>query len=444
MSSPQASGPKFFIHTFGCQMNENDSEYLAGLLSGLGFRQSAVPEDARVMVVNTCSVRAKSEEKLFSLLGRLSVLKRRNRALLGVAGCSAQLRREEILRKAPAVDFIIGPDNYHRLADVLKSSLEAPCLAVGRSSGWTEPVPRVLLRTDRVSGRVTVMEGCDNFCSYCVVPFARGRERYRPWENILAEVQGLAEAGLREVQLLGQNVNSYRDPDTGGDFAALLAEVCRVPGLEWVRFITSHPKNFTPELARTMAGLPRACRQLHLPLQSGSSSVLQRMNRGYDRPGYFELLALLRGHMPDLSFSTDIIVGFPGESEKEFEETLSALEKARFASIFSFRYSPRPWTSALKLGDDVPPAVKKRRLIEVQELQKRIQIEANRAAVGRIQKVLCFGRSKKPPRTFSGRNEASQVVNFDAPPSPSDHRGEFLPILITGSGPYSLRGEMKP
>jgi tRNA-2-methylthio-N6-dimethylallyladenosine synthase len=441
---PSSPEPKFYIHTFGCQMNENDSEYIAGLLAGMGFRPSDVPDDAGVMIVNTCSVRAKSEDKLYSLLGRLAALKKKNGALLGVVGCSAQLHRAGIRKRSPGVDFIAGPDNYHRLADILKASLENTRLDVGRAALWSEPVPRVYLRTDGLSGLVTVMEGCDNFCSYCVVPFARGREKFRPWGNILAEIRGLAEAGSKEVRLLGQNVNSYRDPETGRDFAALLSEVCRVSGIEWVRFITSHPKSFAPELARVMAVLSPVCRQLHLPLQSGSTSVLQRMNRGYTRREYFDLVTMLRELMPDLSLSTDIIVGFPGETEKDFEETLTALEQARFTNIFSFRYSPRPLTAALKLGDDVPLAVKKRRLIEAQELQKKIQIEINRAAVGRVQKVLCFGRSKKPPRVFSGRNEASQVVNFDAPPSRADCVGRFVSVLITGCGPYSLRGELSP
>ena len=424
-------------------MNENDSEYMAGLLSGLGYGPAEAPEEAGVMIVNACSVRAKSEEKLFSLLGRLSALKKRTGALLGVAGCTAQLRRDGIRKRAPAVDFIVGPDNYHRLGEILSAGRGGVCLNTGRAAGWIEPVPRRHLRADRVSGRVTVMEGCDNFCAYCVVPFARGREKFRPMGLILDEVRDLAADGIKEVQLLGQNVNSYRDPDTGRDFAILLGEVTQMPGVEWLRFITSHPKSFTPELGRAMAGLPSVCRQLHLPLQSGSTDVLRRMNRGYTRQEYLDLAAMLRGLMSGLSLSTDIIVGFPGETEKDFEETLTALERLRFSTIFSFRYSPRPLTAALKLGDDVPLEVKTRRLIRVQELQRSIQLDLHRAAVGQVQKVLCTGLSKKPPRAFSGRNEAAEVVNFDAPDSEGACVGQFVPVLITGFGPYSLRGELK-
>lgn len=433
---------KYHIHTFGCQMNENDSEYIAGLLAGLGLSPSPAPDDAAVIVVNTCSVRAKSEEKLFSLLGRLVPLKKKSGALLGVVGCTAQLHRDRLFERCPGLDFVVGPDNYHRLPEILARSVEETCLALDRTRAWHEPVPRVLERESAVVGLVTVMEGCDNFCSYCVVPFARGREKYRPFERILQEVSDLARRGYPEVDLLGQNVNSYRDPDTGRDFASLLAAVSEIKGIEWIRFITSHPRSFSRELVRAMAALPHVCRQLHLPLQSGSTSVLGRMNRGYGRQDYLDLVAALREAMPEIALSTDIIVGFPGETDREFEETLTALERVRFTNIFSFRYSPRPLTAASKLADDVPPDIKKKRLIEVQDLQKSIQTELNRAMVGRVQRVLGLGPSKKSARVFSGRNEAGQVVNFSAPPA-SACLGRFVDVLITGFGPYSLRGEIK-
>jgi tRNA-2-methylthio-N6-dimethylallyladenosine synthase len=421
-------------------MNENDSEYIAGLLAGLGLAKSPSPENADILIINTCSVREKSEEKLFSLLGRFVRLKKARGGLLGVVGCSAQLHRAHLLERAPDVDFIVGPDNYPRLAEIVDASQEDHCLALSRSAGWNEPVPRPFLRESPVSAFVTIMEGCDNFCTYCVVPFTRGREKFRPARIILAEVEGLAGAGYKEVQLLGQNVNSYRDPDSGGDFSELLKRVVGVPGVEWVRFITSHPRGFSRDMARTMASLPHVCHQLHLPIQAGSTAVLQRMNRGYTREEYLSLAAFLRELMPDLSLSTDIIVGFPSETEEEFQETLSALEAVRFTNIFSFRYSPRPLTAAAKLPDDVPLAVKKRRLIEVQDLQKSIQIEGNSRLVGMVQKVLCLGESKKPPHVFAGRNEGSQVVNFSAPAG-MDCIGRFVDVRITGYGPYSLRGE---
>lgn len=433
-------GRTFHIHTFGCQMNENDSEYVAGLLAGLGLAKSLSPESADILIINTCSVREKSEEKLFSLLGRFVRIKKERRARLGVVGCSAQLHRARLLARVPEVDFIVGPDNYHRLAEIIVESLKDHSLALSRSASWNEPVPRQFLRESPVSAFVTIMEGCDNFCAYCVVPFTRGREKFRPARNVLAEVKGLAAAGYKEVQLLGQNVNSYRDPDSGSDFSELLERVAGVPGVEWVRFITSHPRGFSRDMARAMSSLPHVCHQLHLPIQSGATSVLQRMKRGYTREEYLSLIAFLRELMPDICLSTDIIVGFPAETEEEFKETLTALEALRFTNIFSFRYSPRPLTAAAKLPDDVPLAVKKRRLMEVQDLQKEIQTQANSRLVGLVQKVLCRGASKKSPRVFSGRNEGGQVVNFSAPAG-LECMGRFVAVRITGYGPYSLRGE---
>jgi len=282
------------------------------------------------------------------------------------------------------------------------------------------------------------MEGCNNFCSYCIVPFTRGREKFRPFPNIIKEVKDLADNGYKEIQLLGQNVNSYRDPSSGKDFSALLREVNSIPGIEWIRFITSHPTKFTLDIALAMKEGEKICPQLHLPLQSGSSSVLRRMNRGYTREEYLEKIKLLRDLMPGISLNTDIIVGFPGETEKEFQETLKILEEVRYTNIFSFRYSPRPLTAASRMTDDVPFEVKKRRLIEVQELQKNIQLEKNKSMIGRVIKVLCLGKSKKNPQIFSGRNQGFQVVNFK---SPKDFTGEFTPVLITSCGPHSLQGE---
>jgi tRNA-2-methylthio-N6-dimethylallyladenosine synthase len=282
------------------------------------------------------------------------------------------------------------------------------------------------------------MEGCDNFCTYCIVPYARGREKYRPLSSILGEADELARKGYREIQLLGQNVNSYHDPDSGRGFPDLLKEVSNIAGLEWIRFITSHPKNFRPETAETMAAHKTICRQLHLPLQSGSSAVLKRMNRGYSREDYLGIVSLLRRLMPEIFLSTDIIVGFPGESERDFEETLEVLREVRFTNIFSFRYSPRPSTAAAKLEETVPQEEKRRRLEEVQRLQKTIQLETHGRQVGREMKILCLGRGRKTPDLFCGRNEGHQVVNFQAE---GDCRARFVDVRITGFGPYSLLGE---
>ena len=434
------SGISFFLRTLGCQMNENDSERIAGLLVAAGARKTERFEDSQVVIVNTCAVRGKSEEKLFSFLGRLAPLKRKKGLIIGVAGCVAQLYRERLLAEKPDVDFVVGPDNYHRLTEILSQSLGERKVATAWSPDWNEDARRSLLRQSPVSAYVTIMEGCDNFCAYCVVPFARGREKYRPLGAILDEVRGLARSGYKEIQFLGQNVNSYRDPETGTSFPELLRAADVVRGIEWIRFITSNPKNFGREIAEAMAESTHVCRQLHLPLQSGSSAVLTRMKRGYTREDFLEKIALLRLLMPEISLSTDIIVGFPGETEDEFRETLAALEQIRFTNIFSFRYSPRPRTQAFRLEDDVPFEVKRRRLLEVQALQKSIQTSLHAGFIGRTIRVLCLGQSKKDPRVYSGRSEGYQVVNFSAS---EDVVGRFIDVLVTDVGPYSLRGKIR-
>ena len=431
-------GSRFFIKTFGCQMNENDSEHIAGLLAGAGAAKAASLEDSDIVIVNTCAVREKSEEKADSFLGRLTALQKDRDVVLVVAGCSAQLRRGELLRRKPRIDLVVGPGRYHELPALVAERGRVGRVATGRSREWREMGADATLREDPTSAYVPIMEGCDNFCAYCVVPFARGREKCRPMESVLAEVADAAERGYKEVQLLGQNVNSYRDPGTGAGFADLLDRVSRIGGIAWVRFLTSHPRDLGPEIARVMADRPTVCRQLHLPLQSGSSAVLERMNRGYTRAGYMEKIAMLKALMPDIRLSTDIIVGYPGETEADFEETLAALDEVGFDNIFSFRYSPRPRTAAAKLPDDVPPEVKRRRLVALQDRQKRLQLERNRSLVGTIVRVLGTGVSRKGGGRFTGRSEGSQVVNFTAP---EDVRGRFVDVLITDCGPYSLIGE---
>ena len=430
------SGLRYFIHTFGCQMNENDSERLAGFLTAAGAVPAGSLDEADVIIVNTCSVRAKSEEKLLSLLGRLRTLKKIRPRLTGIVGCVAQLRRESLAGPKSGVDFVVGFDQYPRIAGIAAESRRRKMIATARARGWRETAATPV-RESTVSGFVTIMEGCDHFCAYCVVPFTRGREKFRPAEAVLAEVRDLAARGYREIQLLGQNVNDYVDPVSGTDFAGLLGRAAAVEGPEWIRFITSHPGNFTPALARAMAATRKICRQLHLPIQSGSSRTLERMKRGYTRENYLETVRILRSLMPEIRLSADIIVGYPGETEKDFEETLSALAEIKFANIFSFCYSPRPLTAAARLADDIPPVVKKRRLMDVQALQKEIQIAFHKTMIGRIERVLCTGRSKKDPDVFAGRNEGNQVVNFRAETDPV---GRFVDVEITSAGPYSLRG----
>ncbi len=429
---------RFFVRTFGCQMNESDSERIAGIISASGGSPVARLEEADLVIVNTCAVRAKSEDKLYSYLGRLARLKERKPLRIGVVGCVAQLRSLELLGRRFSVDFVLGPDNYAQLPQILRAASSEKFSATGWSKSWHETPPDMILRESPVSAYLTVMEGCDNYCAYCVVPFTRGREKCRPLSSILDEVRDLVRRGYREVQLLGQNVNSYRDPESGRTFAGLLRDVSAVDGLPWLRFLTSHPRDFPEEIGEVMSERRNICRQLHLPVQSGSSAVLKTMKRGYSRERYLEIVAGLRRLMPEISLSTDVIVGYPGESENDFEETLALLRTVRFTNIFSFRYSPRPLTRAAGLPDDIPDLEKQRRLAAVQEVQKNIQLELNAGRVGQVQEVLCLGRGKKTPQLFSGRNEGGQVVNFS---STDDHAGEFVTVKITGSGPYSLRGE---
>ena len=436
---PRLRGLRYYVRTFGCQMNENDSEHIAGVLAGAGASRAGGPEDADIVVVNTCAVREKSEEKLYSYLGRLSFLKKRRPFLLGVAGCVAQVRESGLLKKRPFVDFVVGPDNYLDLPAILEEAAEAPAVRTGRSRDWHEFGAGSTVRESPWSAFVPVMEGCENFCAYCIVPFSRGRELFRPLPNILGEAGDAAAAGAVEVQLLGQNVNAYKDPGSGLGFAGLLGRVAAVPGIAWVRFITSHPKDFGDDIIAAMAADAKVCRQLHLPLQSGSSAVLDRMNRGYSREDYLATVRRLRERLPDIQLSTDIIVGFPGETDGDFRQTLDMLEEVRFASIFSFRYSPRPLTAAARLPDDVPLEVKRRRLLELQAAQKAIQLGINRSFVGREVIVLCTGPSVKGGGRFAGRTEGGQAVNFD---SDADPTGRFVEVRITGSGPYSLRASL--
>ncbi len=429
---------KFHIRTFGCQMNVNDSERIAGILTSEGAKPSTSLEKSDLIIINTCAVRKKSEEKLYSYLGRLASIKKRKNVTVGVVGCVAQLYKSEILERKPFVDFIIGPDNYSALSEIVRSNREEKIISTSWSQIFQDFPFEQIFRESRVSAYVTIMEGCNNFCSYCIVPYTRGREKFRPMKAILQEVRDLARKGYKEIQLLGQNVNSYCDPESGKSFSILLEEVDQVDGIEWIRFITSHPKNFSRDIAETMAGSDKVCRQLHLPIQSGSSSVLKRMNRGYSREEYLEIIRMLRRLMPDISLSTDIIVGYPGETEKEFQETLSVLDDVRFTNIFSFHYSPRPQTAASNQKDSVLFDEKKKRLIQVQTLQKNIQVEFNTSLIGKTMKVLCLGRSKKDPQVSSGRNQGYQVVNFQAS---EDFTGRFVNVHITSCGPYSLIGE---
>lgn len=431
-------GKTFYLHTFGCQMNVNDSEHLSSLLLAEGARPAPSFADSDFILINTCAVREKSVEKFFSYLGRLKEHKEKRGSVIVCLGCVAQLYREKLLKKFPYLDLVAGPHQYAAIPMILKNLQNERRVLTSWEKDWVDLPLAPEARHSQVSAYVTVMEGCNNFCTFCVVPFVRGREKYRPLRSILEEVRSVADRGYLEVQLLGQNVNSYRDPESRAGLPELLAAIAEIPGIQWVRFLTSHPRNFGQELVEAMASVNKVCSQLHLPLQSGSDRILEMMNRKYTRAEYLEKIEALKSRLPEISLSTDIIVGFPTETEEDFQQTMELLERIRFTSIFSFRYSPRPRTAAARLKDDVPEDTKIDRLIRLQTRQKEIQLEHNRSLLGRKIKVLCSGASKKG-NLYAGRSEGNLVVNFRSDVEVSNRMVE---VRITGCGPYSLHGEL--
>ncbi len=435
---------RYWIETWGCQMNAHDSEKIAGSLRRLGLEASSSENEADVLILNTCSIREKAEEAVFTRLLAFSHLKRKRAVVVGLTGCVAQQEGEAILKRAPEVDFVLGTQSLVQLPEVLATVVgtKERVVEIGRHPGNLDVPPARIERVPGVKAYITIMEGCDNFCSFCIVPFTRGRERCRPIADIVREARSLVEWGFREVQLLGQNVNSYRDPGDGRGFEDLLDAVHEVEGLWRIRFTSPHPKDFGAPLMRRFRDLRRLCPHMHLPAQSGSTSVLGRMKRGYTREEYVRKVARAREHVPDLAISTDLIVGFPGETEGEFGETLSLMEQLRFDSIYSFKYSQRPFTfSAREQPDDVPESVKSERLTRLLELQKRIQLEKHAGCVGRTVEVLVEGESRKNSEEFSGRSADNRIVNF---PGGRDRVGQLLSVVITRFGANSLFGETVP
>jgi len=439
---------RYLIETFGCQMNIHDSERMAGLLEQAGYEATSDERDADVIVINTCSVRERAEEKLFTRLGeiRLMAEERGTRPVVAVTGCVAQQEGSQILRRSKAVDVIVGTQNLKRLPMLVNEAVERKPLHQHRTALALDPVDDVSFplgiarRSDPVKAYVTIIEGCNEFCSFCVVPYTRGHERMRPVADILADARHAVATGAREIQLLGQIVNHYEAPDDPGcDFAALLERLCAIAGLARIRFASPHPRHVTPRMIAAMRDLPAVCRHLHLPVQSGSTRVLARMRRRHSREDYLELVSALREAMPDIALSTDMIVGFPGEQESDFQDTLSLVAAVRYHSMFSFKYSERPNTLASKrLPDDVPEGEKTRRIVALQSLQKQIQGEIYSAAVGRTFEVLVDSRSARRDWELSGRTSGNTVVNFAGE---KDWIGRTVPVRITGANPNSLRGD---
>lgn len=423
----------FFIETWGCQMNDLDTQRLAGQLRLRGYRRVEQAESASLILLNTCSIRDKSENKVYSRLGALRGERARG-ARIGVAGCVAQQEGESILKRAPWVDFVMGPGNVGMLDEVLAGRRVAV--------DFPEHRPYDYLSVDRpstVRAQVTIIEGCNKNCTFCIVPTTRGREVSRPMREILAEVRYELEQGRVEVELLGQTVNAYHCPETGSDFAALLEVLAAIPELLRIRFMTSHPAEVTDRLIEVIRDNPTICRFLHLPVQSGSSRVLRRMKRLYTREQYLDLVGRLRAAVPEMNFSTDFIVGFPGETEHDFQASLSLMREVRYGSLFAFKYSPRPGTPALRLGAPVDEAAASDRLTRLFALQDQIQKDVLESYVGKTLPVLYEGPSTRNPQMHAGKTEDNWTVNFaGARPAIS---GRMLQVRIDQALHHTLRGE---
>jgi tRNA-2-methylthio-N6-dimethylallyladenosine synthase len=460
---------KYLIETYGCQMNVHDSERMAGLLEQAGFEAAGDAADADVVVINTCSVRERAEEKLYTRLGELRVLaaEQGHDPIVAVAGCVAQQEGEAIFKRAPGVaDVVVGTQAIRRLPMLVEQAAEKKGTGVifpsspsgGRLGGAGHkmtPVPffldlnayddvtwplGVTRRSDPVKAYVTIIEGCNEFCSFCVVPYTRGHERMRAKADILAEVREAAATGHREVQLLGQIVNHYAAPDDPAcDFAALLEAIHDIEGIERIRFASPHPRHVTPDFLDVMARLPRICRHLHLPVQSGSTRVLDAMRRRYTREHYLRLVASIRERLPEVALSTDMIVGFPGESDADFEDTMSLTAAVGYHSMFSFKYSERPNTLAEKrLPDDVSEDVKTRRIMALQALQREIQTALHERMVGQEVAVLVDAASRRRTTELSGRTSTNVVVNLPGSP---EWIGQTVPVRVERAGPHSVWGQ---
>jgi len=426
----------FYIETFGCQMNVHDSEKVAGLLMASGYQPVASAAEADLIFLNTCSIREKAEQKVYSRLGQLKAAARAGKKRVGVLGCMAQLAGERIFAQAPYVSLVCGSASYRQLPELLLRVNTDRRLA-GLTYDDVALETKVTRRNNPFRAYITIIEGCDKACAYCVVPVTRGRERSRSSDSILAEVRRLADTGYTEVQLLGQNVNAYRDPGPRRrSFAELLAAVGEVPGIRRVRFTTSHPRHFTTDIVAAIDTHSTLCEHIHLPVQSGSTAVLRRMQREYTREQYLEKIALIRGARRAISISTDVIVGFPGESEQDFEQTLSLLTEVGFDAAFSFKYSPRPNTLAVGMKGQVAEEEKQRRLRLMQEHQQQIQQRRNQALVGQTFEVLVEAYNPRQQQ-YAGRTTTNRIVNFAGA---QIKLGDYCAVRVTRAGANSLVG----
>jgi tRNA-2-methylthio-N6-dimethylallyladenosine synthase len=434
----------YFIQTFGCQMNDHDSAAIASMMEGAGYVPAEGPADAGVILVNTCAIREKAEQKAYSQIGRWRLLKKERPGLIiGVGGCMAQSEGEKVFTRVPFVDFVFGTQTMHQIPEMVQKVRERKKRPV-----WTgmqaDPASMEKLyvhtRGEGLKAFITVMQGCDNYCSYCIVPFVRGRELSRFSSEIVAEARRLAASGVREITLLGQNVNSYGlKGGDGADFAELIRRVSTVEGIKRIRFTTSHPKDLTDDLIAIFAQEKKAMPHIHLPLQSGSDEVLKAMNRRYTSGHYLELVEKLRRARPDIAITTDLIVGFPGESDEDFQATLAIMRKVVFDGLFSFKFSPRKGTKAFDMADTVPEGVKEERLAVLQALQQEHTILKNRECVGGIYEVLVEGRSKAGKGQLTGRTPHNRIVNFEGP---EELAGREVLVKVTRSWINSMTGEL--
>ena len=438
---------KVYIRTFGCQMNEYDSDKMSDVMKAAeGYTPTDDPEEADLILFNTCSVREKAQEKVFSDLGRVKHLKKKG-VLIGVGGCVASQEGAAIIERAPYVDVVFGPQTLHRLPQMLEARQRAGRPQVDISFPEIEKFDHLPpARVEGSSAFVSIMEGCSKYCSYCVVPYTRGEEFSRPFEEVLTEVAGLADQGVKEITLLGQNVNAYRgkmgETSEIADFAMLIEYVAEIPGVERIRYTTSHPNEFTQRLIDVYARVPQLVNHLHLPVQHGADRILSAMKRGYTTLEYKSTIRKLRAVRPDISLSTDFIVGFPGETAEDHARTMKLIEDIGFDASFSFIYSARPGTPAAALPDDTPQEVK---LARLQELQAAIEEDVRRISasrVGTVQRILVEGPSRKDPSELMGRTECNRIVNFPGGPNAARLVGQMIDVTITSALPHSLRGEV--
>ncbi len=432
----------FYLEVFGCQMNVHDSEKVVGTLLSQGYRQVPTVEEAGLILYNTCSIRDKAEQKVFHRLADYKKLQKQGKRF-GVLGCVAQQEGEKIFERAPHVSMVCGSASYRNLPQMLVQLEAGKQRITGLDDRETDECfeTEFTARTNPHRGYLTIIEGCDKFCAYCVVPFTRGRERSRTSDSVLAEARQMADLGYTEVQLLGQNVNSYKDPSGKKTFADLLAAVGELSGIRRVRFTTSHPRDFGRDIIEAIESVSTLCDHVHLPVQSGSNRVLDAMQRLYTREQYLERVSWMKAAKREISITSDMIVGFPGETEADFEQTLALIDEVEFDSIFCFKYSPRPNTPSLKLEDGISDQEKSRRLIVLQERQREIQRRRYQRHVGHILEVMVEGKNEARGQ-WIGRTSQNKTLNFTVPSAVVPAAGSYIPVVTTGSFPNSLLGEM--